>query len=63
MIADALMANGLDQPIEQHRGIAVANSGAHAVTGQVANDMIDQAMVAGDTADPRDEPGRMFKSG
>jgi hypothetical protein len=62
MVADALVADRVDQPLEQHRGIALANSGAHAASGQVASDVIDQAMVAGDTADPLGEPRRVLQS-
>src|ERR1700730_11109636 len=60
MVADALIAHLLEQPIEQHRGVAATNGRANTVPGQVADEPIDQATVAGDPADPSDEPGRLI---
>jgi hypothetical protein len=54
MVADALIAHLLEQPIEQHRRVAATNGRANTVPGQVADEPIDQATVAGDPANPPD---------
>src|SRR5271170_4951341 len=52
MVAYALMANRFEQPVEQHRGVAVANGRANTTPGQVAGELIDQTGLAGDPGDP-----------
>ena len=49
VVADALVADGVEQPLEQRRGVPTANGGAHAAAGQVATDVVEHAMIAGDT--------------
>jgi hypothetical protein len=61
MVADALIADSFEQPIEQHWSVAMTNGGANTTPGQVAGEPVDQARVAGDPADPADEPGRSIE--
>jgi hypothetical protein len=61
MVADALVADGFEQPIEQYWRVAATNGGANTTSGQVAGELIDQARLAGDPADPPDEPDRLIE--
>ncbi len=61
LVADALIADRFEQPVEHHRRVAAKNGGANTAPGQVAGEPIDQERLTGDSADPRDEPGRSIE--
>ncbi len=61
MVADALIAHLLEQPIEQYRSVTTTNGGANTTPGQIAGGLIDQAGLTGDPADPPDQSGCLIE--
>src|SRR4030081_2258417 len=58
LVRDALVAQGVDQPVEQGRRIVAANGGSK--TAVLAPNVVDEGSRAGEAADSVDDADRML---
>jgi hypothetical protein len=58
LVRDALVAQGVDQPIEQGRRIVAANGGSK--TAVLAPNVVDEGSRAGEATDSMDDSDRML---